>query len=311
MAYFDDNWLSILRNSMIERGRSLPDVQLQFADAQGDVGRQLSQIQNFIAQGASVIVVNTVDSAATPKMTRLAREAGVRRLVLTHLSARYADDARVLEREARDVFEARRLIEPGIVERVIAHPERRAIVARLRQFVAAEGKARAAGDTRSIVRLSGEFHMLLAELAGNAVLAGTMRELATRTCLAIALYDKPSVPSCLADEHVELSELLLHALDHGRGCSGVGEIGRDDVCVAQRRLGFFQVCLRARDERDPGTFGEEGLGAREADALAAAGDEDVLALEPEIHATSRSAWTARRPSASPWRLSPRRWYSGC
>lgn len=110
--------------------------------------------------------------------------------------------------EVRDVFEARRLIEPGIVEQVVRHPERRAIITRLRQHVAAERRARAAGDTRSIVRLSGEFHMLLAELAGNTVLARVMRELATRTCLAIALYDKPSIPSCLADEHITLVDAL-------------------------------------------------------------------------------------------------------
>lgn len=110
--------------------------------------------------------------------------------------------------EARDVFEARRILEPAIVERALAHPERRTIVARLRQHVAAERKARSAGDTRAVVRLSGEFHMVLADMTGNAVLAKTMRELATRTCLVIALYDKPAVPSCLSEDHAELVDAI-------------------------------------------------------------------------------------------------------
>lgn len=110
--------------------------------------------------------------------------------------------------EARDVFEARRVIEPAIVHRLLGKPDRRALVARLRQHVAGEKHARAANDTRAIVRMSGEFHILLADMAGNAPLARAMRELATLTCLIIALYDKPSVPHCLGDEHGEIVDAL-------------------------------------------------------------------------------------------------------
>lgn len=116
--------------------------------------------------------------------------------------------ARPTVSEARDVFEARRVIEPGIVERFVLQRDRKTPVARLRQCVAAERRARAGGNVRGIVRLSGEFHILLAEMAGNVLLARIMRELATLTCLIIALYDKPSVPSCLGEEHAEIVEAL-------------------------------------------------------------------------------------------------------
>jgi DNA-binding GntR family transcriptional regulator len=111
--------------------------------------------------------------------------------------------------EARDVFEARRLIEPLIVERVVQRSDLRPMLVRLRQNVASERRARAANDTRAIVRLSGQFHILLAEMTGNALLAKTMRELASLTCLIIALYDKPSVPSCLGEEHAGIIEALV------------------------------------------------------------------------------------------------------
>jgi inositol transport system substrate-binding protein len=77
MAHFDDNWLTILRTAMTDHATTVPDVDLQFADAQGDVARQLSQIQNFAAQGVAAIVVNAADTSATPSMTKIAREAGV------------------------------------------------------------------------------------------------------------------------------------------------------------------------------------------------------------------------------------------
>jgi inositol transport system substrate-binding protein len=77
MAHFDDNWLTILRAAMVEHAATYPDIDLRFTDAQGDVGRQLSQIQNFAAQDAAAIIVNAADTSATPGMTKAARDAGV------------------------------------------------------------------------------------------------------------------------------------------------------------------------------------------------------------------------------------------
>lgn len=77
MALFDDNFLTVLRNGMIDHAKSLDDVSLQVEDAQNDVGKQLNQIQNFIASGVDAIIVNPVDTDATPKMSKLAAEAGV------------------------------------------------------------------------------------------------------------------------------------------------------------------------------------------------------------------------------------------
>ncbi len=111
--------------------------------------------------------------------------------------------------QAMHVFEARRLIEPAVVRRLIETltPER---VARLRQHQALEQDARRRDDKRAIVRLSGEFHTLIAEQAGNTALARHMRELATLTCLIIVLYDAPTASTCLADEHSEIIEAIAH-----------------------------------------------------------------------------------------------------
>ena len=55
------------------------------------------------------------------------------------------------------------------------------------------------------MRLSGEFHVLLAELAGNSALARSMRELSTLTCLIISLYDAPTATSNATIGEWELS----------------------------------------------------------------------------------------------------------
>jgi inositol transport system substrate-binding protein len=77
MAHFDDNFLTMLRTSMQDYAKTFPEVVLQFADAEGDVGKQLSQIQNFVAGGVAAMIVNAADTSATPSITKVAREGGV------------------------------------------------------------------------------------------------------------------------------------------------------------------------------------------------------------------------------------------
>jgi inositol transport system substrate-binding protein len=76
MALFDDNFLTQVRMSMKERAES-QKVAIQFEDAQNDIGRQLNQVQNFIAQKVDAIIVTPVDTDATPRMTHLATRAGI------------------------------------------------------------------------------------------------------------------------------------------------------------------------------------------------------------------------------------------
>ncbi|MDE2447393.1 MAG: substrate-binding domain-containing protein, partial [Gammaproteobacteria bacterium] len=76
MALFDDNFLTAVRASMQARAQQL-NVGIQFEDAQNDIGRQLNQVQNFIAQKVDAIIVNPVDTDATPRMTRLAVAARI------------------------------------------------------------------------------------------------------------------------------------------------------------------------------------------------------------------------------------------
>jgi len=114
--------------------------------------------------------------------------------------------------QARHVFHARRLVEPALV-RGLAGQLRKDEVARLRRSVALESEARARNDRRATIRLSGEFHLQLAELGQNPYLVRCLRELCSLTCLVIALYDAPGMPACPYHEH----ETLIDAIERGDG----------------------------------------------------------------------------------------------
>jgi inositol transport system substrate-binding protein len=87
MDKFDDNFLTVLRNGMVDYAKTLPGVTVQVEDAKNDVSKQLSQVQNFIANGVTAIIVNPVDTSATAAITKTAAEAGVPLVYVNRLPA--------------------------------------------------------------------------------------------------------------------------------------------------------------------------------------------------------------------------------
>jgi DNA-binding GntR family transcriptional regulator len=152
-------------------------------------------------------------------LQRLAHER-----VVTLMRNRGAMVSKPSVREAREVFAARRVIETSIVETVIKSATRRDIK-RLQEHVAREQDAWRGNDRRAILKLSGEFHLLLAEAADNSILLEVLRDLVSRSSLIIAVYQPPGASPCPPDAHRELTatlerrertaiKLMVQHLDH-------------------------------------------------------------------------------------------------
>jgi DNA-binding GntR family transcriptional regulator len=135
-------------------------------------------------------------------LQRLAHER-----VVTLMHNRGATVSRPSVREAREVFVARRIIEAHIVEIFIKSASRRDMK-RLQEHLAREEEAWRNGERRAILKLSGEFHLLLAEAAGNTILLEMMRDLVSRSSLIIAVYRSPGASPCPPDAHRELTATL-------------------------------------------------------------------------------------------------------
>src|SRR5690606_17995938 len=123
---------------------------------------------------------------------------------------RGATVARPSAKEAADLFAARKFIETAIA-REAARRLRPRDIDRLRAHIAREAGARAAGDQERIIRLSGEFHILVAAVADNMVLQRYLADIVARESLIIQLYERPGGQSCSHDEHA----LILGAMIDG------------------------------------------------------------------------------------------------
>ena len=132
---------------------------------------------------------------------RFAMSRTLVRAALAHLQSeglvdapprRTATTAKPTLEEAKEVFEVRRTLEREVVRLVIARwrPE---FGARLEGHVRARRRRRGGdGEARVSIRLAGEFHLRLGEMAGNALLRRYLeRSEVSRCSLILALYGRP------------------------------------------------------------------------------------------------------------------------
>ncbi len=138
--------------------------------------------------------------------------------------------ARPTPAEARQVFEARRVVESAVVSSLVASLAAPRL-AELRAHTRAEDAARERENPHELIKLTGSFHVRLAETAGNAVLCDILRELVARSSLIIVLYQSPGTRTCPPHEH----RTLLDAIEAGNA-TRAGKLMREHLRHIERAL---------------------------------------------------------------------------
>ncbi|MBV8393058.1 MAG: GntR family transcriptional regulator [Alphaproteobacteria bacterium] len=127
--------------------------------------------------------------------------------------------------EMREIYDVRSMLEAGIVRRLSAARDGE-MARRLEAHVASEREAIESGDRARLIRLTAEFHVLLARLCGNGELTRLLSGFTSRTTMRFAVsapehFDDGAGPhdhgsivrAILAGEAEQASALMLAHLD--------------------------------------------------------------------------------------------------
>jgi len=139
--------------------------------------------------------------------------------------------------EAREAFEARRVIELGLI-RGLKNLDKPAI-RKLKAHLAREQAAVRGNDVGARSYLLGDFHVCLAECLGNTLLADTLRDFTARTTLIAMLYQSSHDAAQSCAEHVE----IVAALERGDLAAAEALMGE--------HIGTVQAHLRLPATADP------------------------------------------------------------
>ena len=132
--------------------------------------------------------------------------------------------------EIRSIYEAHRLLEAGILVDLAGRIDP-ATVDRLEAQLDEEEQAAHRGDRAASVRLSGAFHLGLADALGNAELSRFLRDLLSRSSVMVSLYEPAAQSICAVDEH----RAILAALKAGDGPRAAA-LSREHFAHVEERL---------------------------------------------------------------------------
>jgi len=109
--------------------------------------------------------------------------------------------------EARQVFQVRRMLEAEMT-REFVRGVTPAKVRALKEHIAQEQAAGDQHDAAGQNELLGDFHVRMAELTGNEVLAQILRDLVSRSSLISLMYQREGAARHSQEEHVEIVKAL-------------------------------------------------------------------------------------------------------
>jgi DNA-binding GntR family transcriptional regulator len=147
--------------------------------------------------------------------------------------------------EASQVFEVRRMLEAQMT-RLFARQAGPSHIAALKAHVAQERAAIESGDAPGRVELLGDFHVRMAELMGNQVLAEMLSDLISRCALITLMYQSSHAAQESNDEHVGIVDALAR--------------GDEDAAVALMDAHLSQVFNNLKLERPAGANVEPASG---------------------------------------------------
>jgi len=134
--------------------------------------------------------------------------------------------------EAHQVFELRRMIEAAMVKRlcgIITDLQ----IAELRAHLRAEQAAVARTDVPGRTRLLADFHIVLAQMLGNQVLAQLLGELLSRSSLISLMYQSSHSAEASLAEHVAIVDAL-----EKRDARAAVRLAEDHLDHVERNLRF-------------------------------------------------------------------------